>query len=181
MQISREYANYKEMPNISYRIIEYLMTDKRAEMLWKLLKYPVANAYSMPDLSMEEKAALIYKGEAIQSDYNVFFDFMLDDAEDVMKSFLRIYPSEIYPTNRVHGLCDINIEVFVHSKINHLSNYKTRVDMMIQILLEVLNGSDVNGIGVMFFDNQASRYNQVKTIGQRPFKGKLLKMSVNIG
>ena len=128
-----------------------------------------------------KKAKLIYNGESIATDYSVFFDYMMDDAETEMNTLLRIYPAEVYPINRVHGLCTVNIEVFAHSKINHLSNYSTRVDTIIQSLIEVLNGSDIGGIGSMFFDNQSSRYDKIQVIGQKPYKGKLLKMSINIG
>lgn len=175
------YATYASMPNASYKVIEYLMTSPKAETMWKLLKYDTPDAYAKPNLTIEEKASLIYKGEAIQSDFRVFFDFMLDDAETEMSTILRIYPAEVYPTTRVTGICTMNFEVFVHSKINHLSNYTTRVDTIIQSLLEILNGSDIGGLGVLFFDNQASRYDKIQIIGQKPYKGKLLKMSVNMG
>ena len=179
--MEREYATYSSMPNVSYKIIEYLITNPKAEIIWKLLKYNDADAYTRPNLTQKEKASLIYKGEAIQADYRVFFDFMMDDAETEMNTILRIYPAEVYPINRVTGLCTINLEVFTHSKINHLSNYTTRVDVIIQTLIDVLNGADIGGIGVLFFDNQASRYDKIQTIGQKPYKGKLLKMSVNMG
>lgn len=175
------YAKYNVMPDVSYKIMEYLMTDEKAEIIWKLLKYNDADAYSRDNLTIEEKSKLIYKGEANESDFNVFFDYMMDDAETEMKTLLRIYPAEVYPLNRVTGLCTINLEVFSHAKVNHLSNYRTRVDTIIQALIEVLNGADIGGLGVMFFDNQASRYDKIQTIGQKPFKGKLLKMSVNMG
>ena len=157
------------------------MTSPDAEIIWKLLKYDDADAYSRPNLTLEEKSKLIYNGAAVLSKYNVFFDYMMDDAEDQMKTLLRIYPAEVYPTTRVTGICTVNLEVFTHSKINHLSNYTTRVDVIIQTLLKVLNGVDVGGIGVLFFDNQGSRYDKIQTIGQKPYKGKLLKMSVNMG
>lgn len=175
------YATYDSLINISYRIVEILMTSPDAEIIWKLLKYNDADAYSRPNLTLEEKSKLIYNGESILTDYNVFFDYMMDDAEDQMKTLLRIYPAEVYPNNRVTGLCTVNLEVFTHSHINHLSNYTTRVDVIIQTLLKVLNGTDIGGIGVLFFDNQASRYDKIQTIGQKPYKGKLLKMSVNMG
>ena len=179
--MEREYATYSSMPNVSYKIIEHLITNPKAEIIWKLLKYNDADAYTRPNLTQKEKASLIYKGEAIQADYRVFFDFMMDDAETEMNTILRIYPAEVYPINRVAGLCTINLEVFTHSKINHLSNYTTRVDVIIQTLIDVLNGADIGGVGVLFFDNQASRYDKIQTIGQKPYKGKLLKMSVNMG
>lgn len=181
VQEVREYATLSLMPNISYKIIQHLMTDERAEMLWKLLKYQDADAWQQPNLTKEEKAALIYNGQPDQSEYSVFLDFMMDDADTEMKTFLRIYPSEVYPTNRTTGLCNVTFEVYTHSQINHLSNYTTRVDIIIQTLLEVLNGADVGGVGVLFFDREASAYNQIQTIGQKPFKGKMLRMSVILG
>ena len=175
------YATYDNLINISYRIVEILMTSPYAEIIWKLLKYNDADAYSRPNLTLEEKSKLIYNGEAILTDYNVFFDYMMDDAEDRMNTLLRIYPAEVYPNNRVTGLCTVNLEVFTHSHINHLSNYTTRVDVIIQTLLKVLNGTDIGGIGVLFFDNQASRYDKIQTIKKKPYKGKLLEMSINMG
>lgn len=176
-----EYATYEAMTTLSYRIVEELMTNPKAEIIWKLLKYDDADAYARPNLTLDEKRALIYAGQDVQTDYSVFFDYMMDDAEYEMKTLLRIYPANIYPINRVTGICAVNIEVFAHSKINHLSNYTTRVDTIIQKLIEILNGLDVGGIGVLYFDNQANSYDRVQTTGQKPFKGKVLKMSVNMG
>lgn len=175
------YATYNAMKDVSYKIVEHLIMNPKAEIIWKLLKYSDADAYSRPNLTLEEKRALIYNGQAIQSDYHVFFDYMMDDAEDDMDTILRVYPADIYPLNRTTGLCTINLEVFAHAKINHLSNYRTRVDTIIQTLIEVLNGVDIGGVGVMFFDNQSSRYDKVQTIGQKPYKGKVLSMTVNMG
>ena len=47
--------------------------------------------------------------------------------------------------------------------------------------MKVLNGVDVNGVGVLFFDQQGSRYTRIQTTGQKPYKGKLLRMAVHIG
>ena len=177
----REYATYEVLPNIPYKIVEHLMTSPDAEIIWKLLKYTDADAYDKENLTLEEKSKLIYSGQSDASKYCVFFDYMMDDAEYEMNTLLRIYPAEVYPNTRVHGLCSINLEVFCHAKTNHLSNYTTRVDTIIQALLKVLNGADIGGIGVMFFDNQGSRYDKIQIIGQKPYKGKLLKMSVHLG
>lgn len=175
------YATYADMPLIPYRIVEHLLTNEKAEIIWKLLKYNENDAYAKPNLTYEEKVALIYKGNDQQEKYSVFFDYMMDDSIVTEKTFLRIYPSEVYPNTRVTGLCNVSFEVFTHSKINHLSNYQTRVDIIVQKLIEILNGADIGGVGVLFFDNQSSRYNKIATLGSKPFKGKLLIMSVNMG
>ena len=33
------YAKYNILPNLSYNILEYLIQEPRANMIWKLLKY----------------------------------------------------------------------------------------------------------------------------------------------
>lgn len=176
-----DYAKYTVMPAASYTIIENLIKNPKAEIIWKLLKYNDADAYKKPNLTLEEKRALIYKGQSNQDEYNIFFDYMMDDAMTKETTLLRIYPAEVYPLTRVTGICTFNFEIFAHSKINHLDNYTTRVDTITQMLIELLNGTDIGGLGVLFFDNDVSRYDKVQSIGQKPYKGKLLKMSVNMG
>ena len=180
MDNKEAYATYKPLKKISYKIIQYLMQDSNAEIIWKLLKYNDADAWEKDNLTQEEKAALIYSGKGSQDTYSVFLDFMMDDATTAQKSFLRIYPSVIIPTNRTVGICCISLEVFVHSQINHLSDYTTRLDTIIQSLLEVLNGKNVGGLGVLFFDYGATSNCRIQTIGEKPYKGKIITMGVNM-
>lgn len=181
MKIEDPYAKYKEMPKLAYRIIELLMQSEKAELLWKLLKYDEPDAWQKPNLTMQEKAALIYPGGEHQEDYHVFMDFTMDDSTYKETTYLRIYPLNIIPTNRTVGICSVNFEVFTHSKLNHLSNYTTRIDDMIQILLDVLNGAEISNMGCLFFDRSRSSDNEIVTIGMKPYKGKMLTMSLNIG
>lgn len=175
------YNKYTQVPNFSYRIIEHLMTSEKAETLWKLIKYNDADAYNKPNLTQEEKAALIYRGVGTQDEFSVFLDYMSTDAEYKVKTILRIYPGEVTPTTRTTGMQGINIEVFVEFTINHLADYTTRVDRMVQILLDVLNGADIGGVGQLFLDASASRMCRISTIGVSPFKGKQIVMAVNVG
>lgn len=175
------YNKYTRVPNFSYSIIEHLMTNEKAEILWKLLKYNDADAYDKPNLSQEEKAALIYKGIGSQDEYSVFLDYMSTDSEYKVKTILRIYPGEAIPVTRTTGIQGINIEVFVEFSINHLADYTTRVERITQTLIEVLNGADIGGVGQLFLDAQASRLCRISTIGVAPFKGKQIVMAVNVG
>ncbi len=181
MQTQNPYAKYREYPKIAYRIIETLMKDERAEELWKLLKYNEPDAWQKPNLTIDEKAALIYSGDAHPENYNIFLDFTMDNSTYVETTYLRIYPLTVVPTNRTTGICTINLEVFTHSKINHLSNYTTRVDDIIQILIEVLNGVEISNMGCLYFDSSRSNDNEITTIGSKPYKGKMLTMSLNMG
>ena len=174
------YATYNVMPELSYKIIEHLITNPEAEIIWKLLKYNDAEAWSKPNLTKKEKAAMIYDGVGAQDDFNVFLDYFMDESTNKEKSFLRIYPAQIFPTTRTYGIVCVNIEVFIHSQINHLSNYTTRLDTIIQKLLEVLNGCDVNGVGVLYFDASVTTYSRIITTGEKPYKGKVITMGVNL-
>lgn len=177
------YAKYELLPNIPYKIFEYLLLSEspKAELFWKLVKYNDADAYLKPNLTREEKGALIYNGGEHPEDYCLFMDFSMDDATNLEKTYVRIYPATLFPDNRTYGMCSINMEVMVHSKINHLSNYTTRVESIIQLLIELLNGTDVGGLGVMYFDASRSSLCTCKTIGSKPYKGKVLTLGVNIG
>lgn len=178
--IKEAYAKYTPMPNIGYKIVEYLINSPEAEIIWKLLKYTDADAWKKDNLTKKEKTEMIYKGSDAQDKYNVFFDYFMDEATNKEKSFLRIYPSNIFPLTRTYGICCVNIEVFIHSQINHLSNYTTRLDTIIQKLIEILNGTDVGGVGVLFFDYDITTYCRVITTGEKPYKGKVLTMGVNL-
>ena len=175
------YNKYSQVPYFAYRIIEHLMTNPKAEVLWKLLKYNDADAYNKPNLTQEEKAALIYKGVGTQDSYSVFLDYMSTDSEYTVKTILRIYPGETTPVTRTTGIQGINIEVFVEFTVNHLADYTTRVDRITQILIDVLNGADIGGVGQLFLDASASRLCRISTIGVPPFKGKQIVMAVNVG
>ena len=178
--IKQAYANYEPLPNLGYKIMEYLMTCPEAEIIWKLLKYNDADAWKKPNLSRKEKAKMIYDGTTDQESCSVFFDFFMDESTNQEKSFLRIYPSYVFPTTRTYGICCVDFGVYIHSQINHLSNYTTRLDTIIQKLIEVLNGRDIGGVGVLYFDYKMTSYCHIVTTGEKPYKGKILTMGVNL-
>ena len=65
-----------------------------------------------------------------------------------------------------------NFDIFVVS----ISNWNVCL-----VLITLLNGTDVGGVGVMFFDGQRSQLCACRTIGNKPYKGKVLTMGVNVG
>ena len=64
------YNNYKFMPYIPYRIIEYLAYNN--ENLWKILKYNTYDCLSNDDLTFEEKMQLVWSYQSNQEDYRIF-------------------------------------------------------------------------------------------------------------
>ncbi len=175
-----DYNRYENFPKLAYNIIKKLFTSKDAEIIWKLLDYKSADDWNKSNLTLKEKQNLIFKGTGNELDYRVFLDFGLEDGQDEEACFLRIYPGAIFPESRVTGVVGVNFEVFCHSKINHLSNYQTRIDTIIQALIDTLNGEFVGGVGRLFFDSDGSSFDSVKTMAQKPYKGKILIMSTRI-
>ena len=98
------YAKYSILPDLAYNIIEYLISSSEAEIIWKLLKYDDVNAWNKPNLTLDEKRALIYPGGEHSENYRVFLDFVMDDAVDKEATYLRIYPAQVYPQNRTIGI-----------------------------------------------------------------------------
>jgi len=170
--IQAEYNSFLKFPDIPYNVTSYLINNN--EMIFKLLKYADADAWSKSNLTLAEKRALIYKGSADMSDYRIFFDNSIDDTWMVEACMLRISPIELLPSNYVCGHVSVGLEVYCHSKVNHLSNYTVRVDTMIQQLLQTLNGADITDVGRLFFDKRASARCKVGIIGTLPYKGKAL-------
>ena len=166
------YNKYEPLPRYSYKCIEHLMANN--EEIWKLLKYPAPDAWTENDLSQTEKAALIWKGEGDASDYHVFMYEGLPDVETKEVCVLNIAPYGISPDNRTVGTVTLLMEVYSHYKINTLSNYTTRVDTIIQQLLETFNGEVIDGLGIgrLHFNKMGTGATRMETGGQIPFRGK---------
>lgn len=174
------YNTYSKFPLFSYTCIQHLLNNN--ELIFKLLKYNDADAWDETNLTTAEKIALIYKGQEDMENYNIFMDGGQSDAWTKESTVLRIYPWEIYPNNRTVGTICMAFEVFSHYKINHLSNYTTRIDTIIQQLIEEFNGFNIGDIGKLEFDNRMGSISQRMTErGQTPYKGKYILMSTKSG
>ena len=166
----QNYNKFTEYPLTSYNIIKYLMDNENS--LWKILKYSDANAWNKPDLSIDEKSGMIYNGLANETDYRVFMDIGQDNSWTIEACFLRISTGILLPSNYVYGHLTIVCELFTHYKINHMSNYTTRLDFATQRLLQILNGADVEGVGRLYFDEKASSQARSFPMGTIPYKGR---------
>jgi len=169
------YATYKIFDSISYTCIEHLM--KENETVWKLLKYNDPDAWNKPDLTLEEKAALIYAGQDDLTQFRVFLDIGQPDVWTQEICNIRIAPYSAFPNNKTVGTISVMFEVYAHYKVNHLSNYKTRIDMVMQQFLATFNGLYIGGIGRLFFDRLGSQDNRLEYGGQLPYKGRWVIMS----
>jgi hypothetical protein len=167
---------------LSYNIITYLMNNN--EDIWKMLKHNTPDALGYSDLSILEKGDLIYSGETNSEPFNVFRDPFTDDAFEKQVCQLRIFPSSTNPENHITAIQDIQIQIVCHVKINYMDDYAMRMDRMIEEILKTLNGADIGGLGVMYFNKDRSRTNSImrgSNVGNnKNFLGALITMSVNI-
>lgn len=176
------YNIYSGLRNFSYLAIQYLMLNN--EEIWKLLRYDTPDALTKPNLTREEKASLIYTGESKDmADYRVFRTPYLDDAVMDQQTQLRVYLESITPDTLLYGTVDLNIEVISHVRLIELNNYENRLETMLQLVLETLNGVEIGGIGKLFFDRNGSFYDLVKMnrYNNRNFYGYTITMSTKMG
>lgn len=167
------YNTYTDFPNYSYKCIEHLVANN--ELIWKLLKYNTPDAWNLTNLTHAEKAALIWAGEGFSSDFRVFMDEGQPDSQLGEVCILRISPYGIFPDNRTVDTITVLMEVYSHYKINTLSNYTTRVDSIIQQLLEVFNGIPIEAlgsIGRLHMNKLGTSPSRMESSGQIPFRGK---------
>ena len=164
------YNNFSQFSKLSYTCIKNILNGN--ELIWKLLRYTSSDAWEKSDLTYEEKIALIYAGQADSSKYNVFMDGKQPDVLIEETTLLRIMPNYAVGLNRTVGYIEVIMEVYSHYKINHLSNYSTRVDTICEELLGIFNGIDVGGLGLMSFDQMADQSSRLFQAGQIPFGGK---------
>lgn len=153
----RRYNQHNSIRYTTERIIYHLIDNN--EIIWKILKYDTNDALFNANLTRDEKIDLIYKGGDLKaSGYKVFRQPYIDDAESGDTSMLRVFLSNIIPQNKVVSDLGITIECLVHNKNIMLKSnldgvsYENRLELLLQQVIECLNGAEVSGIGQLFFD-----------------------------
>lgn len=172
--VQNAYNKYSLLPRVPYNIAKYLMNND--ETIWRLINYNTADAWNEltnPNLTKSQKSDLIYKGSGALTDYKIFFDPGMDTSWNVQSTILRISPVTVIPKNYITGTQSIRFEVYTHAELTMLSNYNPRGLSIIQRIIEVLNGADIEGIGRIFFDYKASQYCRLMSInvGSPTYKG----------
>lgn len=184
IQTQDGYNLFDEFADYSYELIKYMIDNN--ELIFKLLKYQTPDAWkdSKPNLTKSEKGALIYNGIGDASNYSIFLENGNPDVAMNESSFLTISPYFINGENRSISNITIMMEIYVNFKIVHLSNYKSRVDMIARELLKTFNGVAIDGLGIgkLYFDKLGySGGSSSERSGQLPFKGRTILFTSNVG
>ena len=185
---SMAFNNFKEMPQLPYKIIATLLTEesKSAEDFWKLLKYADVEALSKPNLTYDEKVALIWRGDSIEQNYNVFLKPLvgssMDDAE--AQTQLRIFRYTTQPATRFEAIMTIEADFITNEKtclVYQDGLLCERTDLMESLFLDIMNGRDIEiGSGVIIFDRELSRScnSQLNIGNSKSFYGRSLVMAL---
>lgn len=174
------YGTYDTITNFSYNIIAFLIQNN--EDIWKLLKYPEPNALSQPNLTQDEKTAMIYKGEVDSDPFRVFTSGYFDDSKEIQCSQLRIYIDSLIPDNHIWGTVNINMEILSHNKIAVLEDGTNRLEVMLQNVIKTINGINIEGLGAIALDRKFSGYNRAKIVSFNKFyRGFMLSLSTHAG
>ena len=185
---SMAYNSYKEMPQLPYKVIAALLTEKSqiAEDFWKLLKYTEVDALEKENLTYDEKVSLIWKGESIEQNYNVFLKPLvgssMDDAE--AQTQLRIFRFTTMPTDRFNSIITIEADFITNEKtalVYQNGLLCERTDLMEAMFLDIMNGRDIEiGSGMLTFDRELSRScnSQLNIGNSKSFYGRSLVLAL---
>ena len=183
------FNNFSEMPDLPYKIIEVLLTDtsQDAEDFWKLLKYTEVNALKQKNLTLKEKKAMIWQGESIEQNFNVFLKPLIGSAMDSAEAQtqLRLYRYNTVPTTQFEAIVCFEADFVTNEKTSLVRRNKIlceRTDVMEALFLSVMNGRDIEiGSGVFQFNRELSRScnSQLNIGNSKSFYGRSLIMALN--
>ena len=182
------FNNFSEMPDLPYKIIEVLLTDtsQDAEDFWKLLKYTEVNALKQKNLTLKEKKAMIWQGESIVQNFNVFLKPLIGSAMDSAEAQtqLRLYRYNTVPTTQFEAIVCFEADFVTNEKTSLVRRNKIlceRTDVMEALFLSVMNGRDIEiGSGVFQFNRELSRScnSQLNIGNSKSFYGRSLILAL---
>lgn len=179
------FNSMSALPYIPYNILTYLATQESAENFWKMLKYSGYDALSKPNLTFDEKLALIWRFGP-QEDYSVFFTNLVEDAIPTSKCILKLYDYYVHASEIQYGTVVYAFDFLFGGQMS-LVDYNgvpvSRADLFINTILSTLNGAYVGGVGTLVFHDDLSRYTLAKSVigNSKTFTGVCLYMSVMVG
>lgn len=152
------YAKFNELPDYQYKVLNCLYKN---EDFWKLLNYNTPNALFQPNLTIQQKQALVYNSRnntypQDTTNFRVFLNDLSDDLWPDEASIVRITLSTLVPENRTEGTMTFDIDVLTHIKIDTLEGYKSRKVCLLSNVLGTLNGAEIEGTGLLAFSRQSS-------------------------
>lgn len=183
------FNDFSEMPYIPYKILETLLTEESqvAEDFWKLIKYADVDALDKDNLTYDEKIALIWRGESIEQNFNVFLKPLVGSSLDTAEAQtqLRIFRFTNMPTNQFEAIITFEADFITNEKtalVYQNGMLCERTDLMESMFLNIMNGRDIGvGSGWITFNREFSRScnSQLNIGNSKSFYGRSLVMAIN--
>ena len=161
------YNNYSEARILPKKIVDYLFNN--VPDLWRILYYPT-DPDSNIDLTNSQKAKMICKtSSGDTSKYNILFQHYNNEAMKDATTQIRLEVMKITGLNRTDAQVRILFQVIVNNKLmivnTKVSNVDNRAAAIMQILVEALNGTRIDGTKTpLNIDYSQDRYTGVESV-----------------
>ena len=186
---SMAFNDFSEMPYIPYKMLEALLTEESqvAQDFWKLLKYADVDALDKDSLTYDEKVELIWRGESLEQNFNVFLKPLIGSSLDTAEAQtqLRIFRFTSMPTNQFEAILTIEADFITNEKtalVYQNGMLCERTDLMEAMFLNIFNGRDIGvGSGFVTFNREFSRScnSQLNIGNSKSFYGRSLVLAIN--
>lgn len=184
-----KYNRFSNLDGSEDRIIYWLLSPnnktpeelKATHTIWRLLMYNDINAMNKPLPKYSDVVKLICNDEITQTNKRIFRSPHMEEAFTEQCSLIKIYIDSIIPQNEYIAQTNYGVEVICHNKIINVKvaeedqtvidivdgievkvEIKSRVTMLAQAVLSLLNGADIAGVGRLQFNAGNFRYNQAQ-------------------
>ena len=184
-----KYNRFSNLDGSEDRIIYWLLSPnnktpeelKATHTIWRLLMYNDINAMNKPLPKYSDVVKLICNDEITQTNKRIFRSPHMEEAFTEQCSLIKIYIDSIIPQNEYIAQTNYGVEVICHNKIINVKvaeedqavidivdgievkvETKSRVTMLTQAVLSLLNGADIAGVGRLQFNAGNFRYNQAQ-------------------
>lgn len=160
---------------------------RQTHIIWKLLCYPDIDAMLKPLPKYSDVVKLICNDNTTQTNFRIFRSPHFEDGWIEQCTLLKVYVDSIIPQNNMIATVNYGIDIIAHNKTINVTipdddpdnlcvsnvidvvngievkvSTKSRVTMLTQAVLALLNGADIAGVGPMQFNMNQSRYNQAQ-------------------
>ena len=184
-----KYNRFSNLDGSEDRIIYWLLSPnnktpeelKATHTIWRLLMYNDINAMNKPLPKYSDVVKLICNDEITQTNKRIFRSPHMEEAFTEQCSLIKIYIDSIIPQNEYIAQTNYGVEVICHNKIINVKvaeedqtvidvvdgievkvETKSRITMLTQAVLSLLNGADIAGVGRLQFNAGNFRYNQAQ-------------------
>lgn len=148
-----KFNDYVELNGVE-KIINYLASYIILnDNICKLLKFNDANALSQT-LTDNDRNSLIDSTPENKDNRRIYFQPYINKTIINKRTELRIYPSSFSIETRVLGKVYLAIDIIIHNDLWDLDDSRLRPLTLLNELTTSLNGSDVEGIGLLNFEGE---------------------------